>query len=71
VSCCIHQSHWDAHHVFNSTDEAYWLYKVNAPMISINFFREKAQDEAIMAAARNQAKICLGHEVEQDNAHRM
>jgi hypothetical protein len=24
-----------------------------------------------MAAARNQAKICLGHEVEQDNAHRM
>ncbi len=51
----------DACQAFNSTDEAYW----------VDFLKEKAQDEVIRAAAREQAKISLGHEVQQDNAQRI
>jgi hypothetical protein len=60
-----------AHQAFNSGDEAYWLYKINAPMTRVDFLKEKAWDEAIMAAARKWAKISLRHEVQLDNAHRM
>jgi hypothetical protein len=59
----------DACHAFNSMDD--WLYKVNVPMMRVDFLREKPQDGAIAAAARKQAKISLGHEVQHDNACRM
>jgi hypothetical protein len=61
----------DACHAFNSVDEAYQLYKVNEPMMRVDFLKKKARDEDITAAARKRAKISLRHEVQHDNAHRM
>jgi hypothetical protein len=54
----------DACQAFNSMHKAYWLYKVNTPMMRIAILREKAWDKAIAAATSKWAKISLGHEVQ-------